>query len=198
LRELCLTQAEDARPSAVRRDRPVHTKLLMTMTLIQVPSRKDAWLSTRGCLAKEGRNRMEEQEERGHEHAQAAKAHLVMLMQMGYLWHKAAASAGLQIGRSTAYRLLKAVRTQGETAFQDGREGHPTKLQAAVLQWLLTTCRAAPQMPSREMQVALQEQFGIHVSIGHLNRVGIVNLRNSIDEFSPRMPLFVLRRVRKH
>jgi hypothetical protein len=29
----------------------------------------------------------------------------------------------------------------------------------------------APQMPSREVQAALQEQFGIHVSIGHLNRV---------------------------
>ncbi|GHO47296.1 hypothetical protein [Ktedonospora formicarum] len=49
--------------------------------------------------------------------------------------------------------------------------GHPAKLREAVLQWLMAICRANPQMPSREVQVALQEQFGIQVSIGHLNRV---------------------------
>lgn len=114
---------------------------------------------------------MEEKEDLGHERAQAAKAHLVSLMRAGYPWHKAAATAGLQISRSTAYRLLQAVQTRGEAAFQDGRQGHPAKLREAVLQWLLATCRVAPQMPSREVQAALQEQFGIHVSIGHLNRV---------------------------
>ncbi len=40
---------------------------------------------------------MEEQEERGHDHDQTAKAHLVMVMQMGYPWQKAAAIAGLHI-----------------------------------------------------------------------------------------------------
>ena len=114
---------------------------------------------------------MEEQEERGYEQAQAAKAHLVMFMQTGYSWQKAAATTGLQISRSTAYRLVQMVQTRGEAAFQDGRHGHPAKLRGAVLQWLVATCRAASQMPSREVQAALQEQFAIHVSIGHLNRV---------------------------
>lgn len=63
------------------------------------------------------------------------------------------------------------VLTRGEAAFQDGRYGHPAKLREAVLQWLVATCRAAPQMPSREVQAALQDQFGVHVSLGHLNRV---------------------------
>lgn len=49
---------------------------------------------------------MEEKKERGYEQAQAAKAHLVMFMQMGYPWQKAAATTGLQISRSTAYRLV--------------------------------------------------------------------------------------------
>ncbi len=110
-------------------------------------------------------------EERDKEQDQAAKAHLVKLMQMGYCWQKAAATAGLHISRSTAYRLLQAVRTRGEAALQDGRHGHPAKVQEAVLHWLLATCRTVPQMSSRAVQVALQEQFGIHVSTGHLNRV---------------------------
>jgi transposase len=113
---------------------------------------------------------MEEQGERGYEQTQAAKAHLVMFMQMGYPWQKAVATTGLQISRSTAYRLVQMVQTQGEAAFQDGRHGHPAKLRGAVLQWLVATCRAVPQMPSREVQAVLQDQFGVHVSIGHLNR----------------------------
>lgn len=114
---------------------------------------------------------MEGKEERGYDQAQAAKAHLVTLMQVGYPWQKAATTAGLQISRSTAYRLVQAVQSGGEAALLDGRHGHPTKLREAMLQWLVAACRANPQIPSREVQAALQEQFGIHVSIGHLNRV---------------------------
>ena len=114
---------------------------------------------------------MGEQKERGNEHDQVAKAHLVMLMQMGYPWQQAAATAGLHVSRSTAYRLSQTVRTRGDAAFQDGRHGHPAKLREAMLQWLLDTCRTTPLMPSGEIQAALHEQFGIHVSIGHLNRI---------------------------
>ena len=119
----------------------------------------------------ERENRMEEQEARGNEHDQAAKIHLVTLMQMRYSWREAVAVAGLRISRATAYRLVQAVQAQGEAALQDKRQGHPAKLREAVLQWLVAACRVAPQMPSREVQAALQEQFSIHVSTGHLNRV---------------------------
>lgn len=61
---------------------------------------EDTWMLCKG------RKRMEEKKERGYEQAQAAKAHLVMFMQMGYPWQKAAATTGLQISRSTAYRLV--------------------------------------------------------------------------------------------
>jgi transposase len=114
---------------------------------------------------------MEEQDKKSLEPSKIAKMLLISLMQAGSPWHKAAATAGLQISRSTAYRLLQAVRARGEEALQDGRHGHPTKLREDILQWLVAACCANPQMPSREAQAGLQEQFGIHVSIGHLNRV---------------------------
>jgi transposase len=118
-----------------------------------------------------GRDCVGNKEKLDHERDQGAKAHLIMLMQAGYPWHKAVAATGLHISRSTAYRLVQAAQTQGEAAFQDKRQGHPGKLRDAILQWLVATCHAHPQMPSREVQAALQEQFGISVSIGHLNRV---------------------------
>ena len=79
--------------------------------------------------------------------------------------------AGVQIGRSAAYQLLRNVRVRGEADLQDGRHGHPAKLRGPVRQFLETTCRQAPHMPSHVVQAALQERFDILISIGHLNRV---------------------------
>jgi transposase len=92
-------------------------------------------------------------------------------MQAGHSWQEAATVAGLQISRSGAYRLLQEVRKRGEAALLDGSHRHPTKLRESVREFLETTCRETPSTPSREVQAALQEQFGIFVSIGHLNRV---------------------------
>lgn len=114
---------------------------------------------------------MKEQDAKSLEPSKTAKAHLISLMQAGYHGPKAAAMAGLHISRSTAYRLFQAIQTRGDAAILDGRHGHPAKLREVVLQWLVATCCTAPQVPSCEVQAALQEQFGIHVSIGHLNRV---------------------------
>jgi len=38
-------------------------------------------------------------------------------------------------------------------------------------EFLETMCREAPHTPSHVVQAALQERFGLLVSIGHLNRV---------------------------
>ena len=115
------------------------------------------------------------------EQRREAKQHLVVLMHQGISWKEARATVGVHISRSTAYRWVQGVQSRGEAALLDRRHGHPTKLREAVLQWLVATCRANPQMPSREVQAALQEQFDIYVSIGHLNRVrgqlGIENHR---------------------
>jgi len=101
----------------------------------------------------------------------AARGQMIALMQAGHPWREAAAMAGLQIGRSAAYQLLRNVRLRGEVALQDGRHGHPAKLREPVREVLETTCREAPHTPSREVQAVLQERFGILVSIGHLNRM---------------------------
>jgi transposase len=106
-----------------------------------------------------------------HEQACAARKQMITLMQAGHSWQEAAELAGVQISRSAAYRLLQGVRLRGEVALQDGRHGHPAKLRPPVREWLETTCRQAPHTPSHVVQAALQDRFGIQVSIGHLNRV---------------------------
>jgi transposase len=102
---------------------------------------------------------------------QAARRQMVMLMQAGQGWEEAARLSGVQVGRSTAYRLLQAFRVRGEAAFQDGRHGHLTKLRAPVRKVLEETCREAPHIPSRLVQGTLNARFGVQISIGHLNRV---------------------------
>ena len=105
------------------------------------------------------------------ERQRSAKGQMVALMQSGHPWQEAAAMAGVQIGRSAAYQLLRNVHVRGEAALQDGRHGHPAKLREPVREFLETTCRQTPHTPSHVVQAALQERFGILISIGHLNRV---------------------------
>jgi hypothetical protein len=45
---------------------------------------------------------------------QAARAQVVERMLEGQPWHEAVTAAGLRISRSTAYQLLKRVRSEGE------------------------------------------------------------------------------------
>jgi transposase len=103
------------------------------------------------------------------EQQRVAKGQMIAFMQGGSSWQEAATMAGVQISRSAAYRLLRKVRTQGETGLQDGRHGHPAKLREPVLQWLKDYCWAAPSTPSHEVQQALENRFGIRVSVSHLN-----------------------------
>lgn len=88
-----------------------------------------------------------------------AKACLVAGMQEGQSWQRAAASAGLQISQSNAYRLMNVVRLRGETAPSHGRHGHPTKLCGAARTFLEERCRQASQTPSSTVQMELREGF---------------------------------------
>lgn len=107
------------------------------------------------------------------------KRKILVLLQAGHSLQEALATEENSVCRSTAYRLLREFQACGEDALHDGRHGHPAKLCKSVRQWLVTTCRPTPQMPSRELQTAVQKHFGVLVSIGHLNRVraelGIAN-----------------------
>lgn len=101
----------------------------------------------------------------------AAKVRLVTHMQEGQPWRGAAATAGIHISQSTAYRLLQEVHMRGEAALQDGRHGHPSKLRGAARTFLENTCREAPRTPSSVIQRLLQERFDVNVSISQINRV---------------------------
>ncbi len=117
----------------------------------------------------------------GKEQDLAAKAQLIVSMQEGHSWQLSATKAELQISQSSAYRLWGAFRQRGETAFSDGRHGHPIKLRRAARAFLEEQCQQAPQTPSSTIQVKLQERFDLHVSISQINRVraalGISNQR---------------------
>jgi transposase len=105
------------------------------------------------------------------EQRQAAKRRIFELMQAGQSWQAAAAIAGIQVSRSTAYRWQQEVRTRGEAALQDGRQGHPAKVLPRVLHWLESRLQATSLVPSSQVQRELQEQLGVHISTSHLNAV---------------------------
>jgi transposase len=101
----------------------------------------------------------------------AAKARLVAGMLQGVPWEDAVLASGLCLGRSAAYQLTRRVCVVGDRALEDQRHGHVSKMREPVRQWLEASCRDAPGTPSRVVQAALRERFGLTVSIGHLNRV---------------------------
>src|SRR5437016_1499140 len=101
----------------------------------------------------------------------AAKAHLVACMQQGQSWQRAADHAGVQISQSNAYRLWRAFQQHGEMALRDGRHGDPRKLRGEVRTFLEAYCRKTPQTASSAVQIVLQEQFNLNVSISQINRV---------------------------
>jgi transposase len=103
------------------------------------------------------------------EQQEVGKRQMVTLMQAGHHWKEAAQLSGVQISRSAGYRLAQKVRTQGEAGWQDGRQGHPSKLREPVLQWLKTYCQASPETPSHVVAESLEKQFGVRMSISHLN-----------------------------
>jgi transposase len=101
----------------------------------------------------------------------AAKEQMIALMQAGHRWQEASTQAGIRVSRSSAYRLLRQVRTRGTVAFQHGRHGHPAKLRTDERLWLENYCHTSPCPPSRVVQTAFQERFGVQISVGYLNQV---------------------------
>lgn len=95
---------------------------------------------------------------------------LIIAMLEGRTFQQVSTGSHVPVKRAMAYRLLRAVRTQGPIALQDRRQGHPWKLRGKVRAWLESSCRAAPHTPSSAVQTQLQERFDVHVSISQINR----------------------------
>ncbi len=73
--------------------------------------------------------------------------------------------------RTTVSRLLKRVQSEGESAFTDGRHGHPTKLRGEALALMREHCQADPYVSSSVVQHLLQKHFSLCVSVSQLNRM---------------------------
>jgi transposase len=101
----------------------------------------------------------------------AARERLVTAMLEGHSFQDVNRGSPVPVKRAMAYRLLRAVRTKGSIALQDGRHGHPSKLRAEARAFLEASCRETPCMSSRTLQAALQERFNLQVSVSQINRV---------------------------
>jgi transposase len=101
----------------------------------------------------------------------------------GRTFQEASKGTDVPLKRAMAYRLLQAVRTQGKSALQDGRHGHPVKLRGAARTFLEEYCRQAPSTPSSVIPTLLQERFSLNMSISQIDRVravlGVSNCRKN-------------------
>ena len=102
---------------------------------------------------------------------QTARAQLITSMLEGRSFQEASREVEVPLKRAMAYRLLRAVQTQGEIALQDGRHGHPVKLRGAARTFLEDYCRQTPSTPSPVLQKLLQEHFSLQMSTSQINRV---------------------------
>lgn len=102
---------------------------------------------------------------------QAAKRELVRQIELGMSAHVARAQSAVPMHRTTVYRLLKRVQTQGERGLIDGRQGHAVKLRGEMLTVLIQSSQETPSVPSSALQRALEERFGDAPSVSQLNRV---------------------------
>ena len=100
-----------------------------------------------------------------------AKARLVAAMDAGCRWDEAAATAGLRVSRSTAYRLALRAGCDGASAFVDGRHGHASELRDPLPTWIAAYCHAQPHASSQHLQQAIQAEFDRTISVRHLSRV---------------------------
>ena len=102
---------------------------------------------------------------------QAAKREIVRQIEQGAKASLARTHGTVLMHRTTVYRLLKRVQHEGESAFVDGRHGHPVKLRGEVLTCLIEHCQASPSVSSAAVQRAILERFGSAPSVSQLNRV---------------------------
>ena len=102
---------------------------------------------------------------------QAAKREIVRQIEQGAKASLARTHSTVLMHRTTVYRLLKRVQHEGESAFVDGRHGHPVKLRGEVLTFLIASCQATPSIASSVLQRAIIERFASAPSVSQLNRV---------------------------
>lgn len=102
---------------------------------------------------------------------QVAREQLITTMLEGHTFQQASAGSSPPVKRAMAYRLLHTVRTKGNIALQDGRQGHPSKLRGEARAFLEACCRESPCTSGPTLQAVLRERFDLQVSVSQINRV---------------------------
>lgn len=105
------------------------------------------------------------------EQRQAAKRQMIEQIEQGASVQQARSQSEVHMHRATVYRLLKRARAEGETAYTNQRHGHPIKVRGEVRTFLIEVCQATPSVSSPAVQRAIQERFGLALSVSQLNRV---------------------------
>jgi transposase len=102
---------------------------------------------------------------------QEAKQEIIRQMKQGIEVSEARTKSSVLMHRTTVYRLLKRVQSEGEQALTERRHGRPIKLRGEMLALVCEYCQAHPCVSSSTVQHLLQERFGVSVSVSQLNRV---------------------------
>ena len=105
------------------------------------------------------------------EQRQNAKRQMIGLIEQGTSVQQARSQGSVPMHRTTIYRLLKRVQAEGENAYIDGRHGHSVKVRGEVRTFLIECCQATPSPSSSQLQQAIEQRFGLHLSVSQLNRV---------------------------
>lgn len=105
------------------------------------------------------------------EQRQAARREIVRQVEQGATASFARGCCTVPMHRTTVYRLLKRVQSEGEKALTDGRHGHPVKLRGEALALVCEHCQANPCVSSSAVQRLVQERLSLAISVSQLNRV---------------------------
>jgi transposase len=105
------------------------------------------------------------------EQRQAARREIVRQVEQGASAREARERLAVPMHRTTVYRLLKRVQSEGAGALTDGRHGHPVKLRGEVLTFLKERCQSNPSVSSSVVHHLLHERFSLDISVSQLNRV---------------------------
>src|SRR5215467_15940562 len=100
------------------------------------------------------------------EQRQAAKREIVQQVEQGTTASVARIGSAVPMHRTTIYRLLKRVQSEGEKALIDGRHGHPVKLRGGVFAFVKEHCQSHPFAPRSALQRLLSERF--HLCTGYV------------------------------
>jgi transposase len=75
---------------------------------------------------------------------QMARQEIVRQMELGATVAEAQRRCSVPMHRTTVYRLLKRVQSEGEQVLAERRHGHPVKLRGEALTFLKDHCQRAP------------------------------------------------------